>query len=374
MNINRHNYEEFFILYVDNELSAADKQAVEVFIQENPDLKEELVMLQQTKLIPDSTVTFDYKETLLKAQVNSPVNLNNYEEWLVLYADNELTGEEKEAVEKFVLPHPSIQKELELFQKTRLEPDEKIVFPGKESLYRREEKVKVVTIKWWRIAAAAVFLIGFSAVGFMLFNQKTTDNNGSVAVIPSAKPNVPSSANSNTNTSTDILLGEQNAPDINNNSLAAETKADRQSLTGNNDDNNRNIAMQVSSAKTKEAPVTTTVVSSEVKETNNLPVPAFNESNAAGNTEIAATTPKKNDLIISEENKQPAVTLPADPALNFAKASASNEDVADADQSDKKGSVRGFLRRITRTIEKTTNVKATDDDDRLLVGGLAIKL
>ena len=64
MNITRHNYEEYFILYMDNELGSDDRRQVELFVQENPDLKEELDWLLQSRLTPDDSVVFDEKEQL----------------------------------------------------------------------------------------------------------------------------------------------------------------------------------------------------------------------------------------------------------------------------------------------------------------------
>ena len=64
--ITRSNYEPWFVMYIDDELSIAERKAVETFIQQNPDLEEELVMLQQSVLRPDERIVFEPKEKLYK--------------------------------------------------------------------------------------------------------------------------------------------------------------------------------------------------------------------------------------------------------------------------------------------------------------------
>lgn len=59
---------------------------------------------------------------------------------------------------------------MELLQRTKFQP-EHIVFAHKESLYRREEKVKALPVRWWR-AAAAILILGLSLTTALLFNNK----------------------------------------------------------------------------------------------------------------------------------------------------------------------------------------------------------
>jgi hypothetical protein len=67
MEINRINYEKFFLLYLDRELSPVEKQEVERFLAENTDLQKEFNLLQQTVLVPQDFV-FEQKELLYRKE------------------------------------------------------------------------------------------------------------------------------------------------------------------------------------------------------------------------------------------------------------------------------------------------------------------
>lgn len=66
------------------------------------------------------------------------LNQDNYEIYLLLYIDNELTASERAAVEAYLESHPTYANELKALQAVQLNA-EFIEYPDKSSLYRFEE-------------------------------------------------------------------------------------------------------------------------------------------------------------------------------------------------------------------------------------------
>ena len=67
MEINRINYEKFFLLYLDRELDPTEIQEVDNFLRENADLQKEFLQLQKTVFVPEEIV-FENKELLLRRE------------------------------------------------------------------------------------------------------------------------------------------------------------------------------------------------------------------------------------------------------------------------------------------------------------------
>ena len=128
---------------------------MEDFVRQHPDLEEELLLFKLSVAKPDGNCKLDDKSFLFK-ESDKFINHSNYEEVFVLYNDDELTTEERKETEEFLSANPSGKNEFELLQKVKLQADNTIVFPGKNLLYKSEEKSKVIPFKWSRLAAAAM--------------------------------------------------------------------------------------------------------------------------------------------------------------------------------------------------------------------------
>lgn len=170
--ITRYNYEEYFFLYVDNELAATERMAVEEFIRQHPDLEEELVLLKKSVVQPENNISFRDKYLLLKhADEQHLININNYEEYFLLYLDNELDELTKKQVEEFLGRNQSLQNEFSLLKQARLKADDSIVFEGKEALYKGSKRRKPMPLFWISAAAAVA---GLLIVVFLFLEKNDT--------------------------------------------------------------------------------------------------------------------------------------------------------------------------------------------------------
>lgn len=335
--INRDNYEEFFLMYVDGELSITDKEMVEAFVQLHPDLQEELAMLQQTVLLPEDDIIFANKNLLFKhTESNNKATI--YEEKLLLYIDNELTTQDKVALETGLLSNIKLQKDLALLKQTKL-PLENIACPNKEALYKEEKKRRVVYMRWQYMAAAAIVIGLVATVYFVVPSGKNTD--ATIASVDGTK--------------------KQTAP-VSQPSITATTPAETPvTVAPKNDIATTTLASNSTSKGAKKLPATQAIVTTQQPVvTSNTPKP-FKE----GAQEFLAS-PSKN----IENNMAGAVT---NPATNRNNNSTAKNDPIDASSPS--------LPVVTNALN-TTNIAAqqvvykeldtNSDDKSLLVGSIEI--
>jgi hypothetical protein len=380
MNITRNNYEEFFMLYADGELSAADRKEVEAFIAANPDMHDELALFQQFKLQPDATIVFDNKASLLKSGAEQAnITIANCESFFVLYADDELANAEKTAVNNFVYQHPQLQETFELLQQAKLHADTSTVFKNKETLYRKEEDDKVIPFPWWRLAAAAAVILFVSGLFWMSKEKKIGQTDVTViknAAVPVRQPVL--------QTKKDTATDQNNK----NEQPVRQTIAKRNPPKENPVIKNMQPANAVAAAVKKEIKRNKSKLAEQSPLTQQ-PVIKEDVADVTGKND----SKRNNITTIKEEIKnvdtkpsiaaavkvmpdQPSIILHPDEneETKTSYVSLNNDNVEVLNTSvNTKSSLRGFLRKATRLIAKKTNTGSEADEHKsILIGGFAI--
>lgn len=182
LTINHDNYDTWLMLYLDNELTAAEREAVEAFAKANPAVQEELDGLRETMLQPELPVAMPGKERLLKPELWNEEALTLQQQQLLLLADNELPAVEKALLENNISQSPLLQKEWGLLQKTRVAAGMPMEMPGKDQLYRHERTRVIPFGKIVRFAAAAAILgFGWYFVNNLVLNPSVEPGINEVA-------------------------------------------------------------------------------------------------------------------------------------------------------------------------------------------------
>lgn len=342
--ISLHNYEEWFILYMDDELPATEKEMVDNFLLLHPHLQEELELLLSTKLPADDTVFPD--KASLKADV---MKLNTVDESLLLYIDNELSIPERKEVEEKIAANPDIHFQHQVLQKTKLDASEAIVYPDKTELYRRTGKEAAWFPVWMRMAVAVMILL-FASL-FFLNNDHT-------------QPTAPGFA-------------RQEAP----------KPAERTAIPPANalqDAWATDVAPAIAQNEAKkliEKPTPGKPTRTPQQESPRPQLPALQESNLE-RAALAKVEPlHTNPSVLTGEQTMALNKIVATPVVTSARATTYNPvespgepAVTEEDFKRKKSSAKGFLRKVTRFLERRTGIGTVNADNEILVGAVALKL
>lgn len=381
MNITRQNYEEWLLLYVDNELSLAERIIVDDFLAANPDLQQELEMLQQSTFQPDEEIVFQHKASLLRSDNGLTLTEDNCEQYFVLYADDELTNQQKASVEEFVYHNPRFQAAFELIQMAKLSPDQSIVFPDKKLLYRKENDRRVVAMRWYRIAAAAVLVLLIGGVSYRLLTKKEESAGIAGKKEQQKETNSGIARNDSANEAPVVKapLKEDLAEDTHPEN--AEKKNDVRILPGSIKPDKNDMASKkakVGSAP-QLAPITVPSPISPLDNRANTAVP--DRESFVNNDAPKKITPNSNTsiplIVTQSEATSKGAEQPKSEQLNYpGKAILNNSDLAaiavpsyDLQSDDeveiqpagKKNKMRGILRRVSRVFEKATNAEGDDN-------------
>lgn len=414
MNINRHNYENFFLLYVDNELPASERKTVELFVLENPDLKQELVLLQQSTLDAEKMI-FSSKHELMK-----DFNLSEVQEKLNLYLDDEMTVTEKVGFEDQIADDADVYREMQILLKTRLDA-ETFVFTDKRSLYRRES-MPVYRMTWFRVAAAAVLVgMGFWT-GIAVYKNFYVPVPAESAVAGD-KGNKPGNNTESKLQDTGVQRSLQiNDPVVSNITTPVQDQqgntAANNASTISNDENKmqapgvipvnnqpvvKNNPLPRQSTRPQNNKPGDLLVNSQVpavtnKVTNNLPksylennnnsnrnetvaknVPPTNSTNGivnsgTNNTIVQNNTKgNANNTVVADINNNPADSRNTAAVATVYKTNASGENnLLDEEDNSKRTKMGGFLRKVKRMLERNANIK-TGNEVRVAGFEIAIK-
>lgn len=334
MQIDRHNYEDFFLLALDGEISAAGRESLDKFLALNPDLLPEFEMLKQT-VLPAEDIRFD--KTVLFKRAALPEGL---QEDILRYADGELSGAEERAVKQLLFENTDAADFRRSLKLSTLSAEE-VVCPFKEELYRRES-ARVLPITFLlRAAAVIVLLLGT----WLVYNR--VQQNGSEPVTtmdPVARIKAPAPLNENSGPSGRNAAGEPfvaNAKELNlrnearreNAKQSATVSPQQQVLQSNNNNIARVDPVPVPESNEKRN-----------EEKINVPDDILNDQK---------TTPA---LAVNTSASQPDI-IPAN-SITYLDEQRSDNKILYMDESDlKRSKAGGLFKKVKRFVARAAEIR-----------------
>lgn len=135
MLITRDNYESYFIDLIDGNLSQREKDLLYLFLEENPDLKQEFDGIADAVLIKPE-YNYQQKETLKKTDFNKLGVDNELDYLCIAESENDITLNERKDLEELLADNERNKRIRSIISRIKLKADLTQNFSNKNSLKR----------------------------------------------------------------------------------------------------------------------------------------------------------------------------------------------------------------------------------------------
>lgn len=184
MQIDRTNYESYFLDYIEGNLSVELIDQFLDFLERNQDLKDELQLVLTTPVVlPDKHIIFEDKKSLLK-DVRTGASSFDYQ--VIAFLEGDLSKEEEIWFERELLDDARKQESFNVIKTLKLRPQQDILFPHKVLLLKESRRK---SLRLWAVPAAAFLILGFLfAIPFFENHKETVSPRKVAEVAPSDPP------------------------------------------------------------------------------------------------------------------------------------------------------------------------------------------
>jgi hypothetical protein len=149
--INRHNYEAYFLDYLEGNLNAEDTALLMQFLENNPDLKSEVEGIELMELNADNGIQFD------KSSLRQNINADNVEDYIIASVENVIDEEDKPELEEYLNGSTEAMALAERYKKAILSKPE-INYPEKSRLKKNNVVIRYMVPLTSAAAAIAIVL------------------------------------------------------------------------------------------------------------------------------------------------------------------------------------------------------------------------
>ncbi|MBK7132092.1 MAG: hypothetical protein IPH69_04480 [Bacteroidales bacterium] len=180
MKPDRSNYEIWFIDWLDGNLDSNQIEELNIFLDKNPDLREEFRELSPV-VIEHSDSQYKNKKSLMRSPAD--ISESQFEYLSVAFLENDLTTEQKTELIEITELDADKKRSFELIQKTRISPVS-LTYAHKSKLLRRTPSQIVIRLSIIGLSAAAVST--FIITTFLNSPREISDsiNNTASIIIP----------------------------------------------------------------------------------------------------------------------------------------------------------------------------------------------